>query len=175
MKKIFKKNIIRKIKNYNQKSRNEFKETMSDLLSHEQLRRLGNYKQHVKSTRLEHSIDVAYYSFYIAKLFNLDYISTGKAGLLHDFSFHENQGFRKNMKMLRQHPKDALKNALKICDLSEKECDIIIRHMWLLTLRPPKYTEGYIVSFVDKYCAAKEFFKGVFIRKRKSLYTARRF
>ena len=166
-----KRNIVKKIKSYNQRSRHEFKTTMADLLDNEQILRLAEYKQHYKSTRLKHSIDVAYFSFYIAKILKLDYISTGKAGLLHDLSFHEDAGFRKNIKMLRQHPKDALKNALEICDLSDKERDIIRRHMWLITLHPPKYTEGYIVTFVDKYCAAKEFFASVF--STKSVYRER--
>ncbi|MCL2774400.1 MAG: hydrolase [Oscillospiraceae bacterium] len=166
-----KRSIVKKIKSYNLRSRNEFKSTMSDLLDNEKILRLAEYRQHYKSTRLKHSIDVAYFSFYIAKILKLDYISTGKAGLMHDLSFHEDSGFRENVKMLRQHPKDALKNALEICDLSEKERDIIRRHMWLITLHPPKYTEGYIVTFVDKYCAAKEFFAGVF--STKSVYKDR--
>ena len=165
MKKLKKsKNIIKKIKSYNQKSRDEYKDSMAVILANEKLKCLDSYRQHYKCTRLKHSIDVSYYSFYIAKLFRLNYISTAKAGLLHDLYFHEKTGagLRKNIKMIRQHPKDALKNALEICDLNELERDSIIRHMWLITLRPPKYKEGYIVSFVDKYCAAKEFFASVF-------------
>jgi uncharacterized protein len=61
------------------------------------------------------------------------------------------------MKMLRRHPEDAVRNALEICELSEKERDIIAKHMWLVaTLRPPKHIEGVVVTFVDKYCAVKE-------------------
>jgi len=159
-----KKNIIKKIKSYNQKSRGEYKDSMSELLAHDKLKLLDTYKQHYKYTRLKHSIDVSYYSFYLAKLFRCDQISAAKAGLLHDLYFHERAGFKENMKMLRQHPKDALKNAREICDLNEIEQNIILRHMWLVTLRPPKYKEGYIVTFVDKYCAAKEFITSVFSR-----------
>ena len=32
----------------------------------------------------------------------------------------------------------------------------IKRHMWPLTFVPPRYAEGYIVSFADKYCATRE-------------------
>ena len=135
---------------------------MSELLAHEKLKSLDNIKQHYKCTRLKHSIDVSYYSFYIAKLLKFDYVSAAKAGLLHDLYFYEKSGFKENVKMLRRHPKEALKNALEICDLNEIERDIIKRHMWLITLRPPKYKESYIVTFVDKYCAAKEFFSSVF-------------
>ena len=158
------KNIIRKIKLYNQNSRSEYKNTMSELLTNEKLKNLDNFRQHYKCTRLKHSINVSYYSFYIAKLLKLDYVSTAKAGLLHDLYFHEKSNFRENMKTLRHHPKEALKNALEICELNDKERDIIRRHMWLITLRPPKYKEGYIVTFVDKYCAAREFFSSVFFK-----------
>ena len=172
-----KKSIIKKIKSYNQKSRSEYKNTMSELLANNKLKLLDEYKQHYKCTRLKHSINVSYYSFYIAKLFKLDYISAAKAGLLHDLYFHKKASFKENIKMLRQHPKEALKNALEICDLNDKECDIIRRHMWLITLKPPKYREGYIVTFVDKYCAAREFFSSVFFKnfKKKSNIRMSRF
>ena len=161
-----KKNIIKKIKSYNIKSRDEYKDTMTELLTHEKLKSLNNFSQHYKCTRLKHSIDVSYYSFYIAKLLKLDYISTAKAGLLHDLYYHKKTSFsfKENVKMLRSHPKEALKNAMEICDLNDMERDIIKRHMWLITLKPPKYKEGYIVTFVDKYCAAKEFFSSIFSR-----------
>jgi uncharacterized protein len=171
------KSVIKKIKAYNQKSRSEYKAEMSDLLKHEKLKLLDEYKQHYKCTRLKHSVDVSYYSFYVAKLLGLDYISTARAGLLHDLYFHETSGIRDKIKMIRQHPKDALKNAQSICALNEMESDIIIRHMWFLTFKPPKYKEGHIVSFVDKYCAVKEIFSSVFSKNfvRKSNSRMKRF
>ena len=143
---------------------------MSELLAHEKLMLLGKFKQHYKCTRLKHSMSVSYYSFYVAKLLKLDYLSAAKGGLLHDLHFQERAGLKENIKMLRRHPKEALKNALEICDLNDMECDIIIRHMWLVTLKPPKYIEGYVVSFVDKYCAAKEFISSVFSRKFSAVH-----
>jgi uncharacterized protein len=41
------------------------------------------------------------------------------------------------------------------------EENIIRRHMWIITLVPPRYKEGYVVTFVDKFCAAKEFLTGL--------------
>ena len=55
---------------------------------------------------------------------------------------------------------DEFYNELKtIVDLGGKVKDVIVKHMWPLTVKLPKYKESYIVTFVDKYCATVEFFK----------------
>lgn len=54
------------------------------------------------------------------------------------------------------HPKTALENASKLFSLNEKECDIILKHMWPVTIKLPKYKESYIITLVDKYCALEE-------------------
>ena len=64
------------------------------------------------------------------------------------------------------HPKIALQNAKKLFDLNDKECDIILKHMWPITFLPPKYLESFIITFIDKFCALKEwsnYCKNVFI------------
>lgn len=55
-----------------------------------------------------------------------------------------------------KHPSIALENSKKLFCLTSKEEDIILKHMWPVTLKLPKYRESLIVSFVDKYCALKE-------------------
>ena len=54
------------------------------------------------------------------------------------------------------HPKTACVNACKLFELNEKEKDIIVKHMWPLTVIPPKYKEGFILTLVDKYCTLEE-------------------
>ena len=49
--------------------------------------------------------------------------------------------------------------SLKNFTLNDLEKDVIVKHMWPLTIKFPKYKESYIVTFVDKYCATVEFFK----------------
>jgi uncharacterized protein len=51
----------------------------------------------------------------------------------------------------------AVANAKKYFSINEIEEDIIKKHMWPLTLIPPKYKESFIVSFADKYLSSKEF------------------
>ena len=52
-----------------------------------------------------------------------------------------------------------VENSLKNFTLNDLEKDVIVKHMWPLTIKFPKYKESYIVTFVDKYCATVEFFK----------------
>jgi uncharacterized protein len=54
------------------------------------------------------------------------------------------------------HPKLALKNAEENFQLSDLEKDIIVKHMWPLTVKFPKYKESYVVCLVDKYCSIQE-------------------
>jgi uncharacterized protein len=51
----------------------------------------------------------------------------------------------------------AVANAKKYFSINEIEEDIIKKHMWPLTLIPPKYKESFIISFADKYLSSKEF------------------
>ncbi len=59
------------------------------------------------------------------------------------------------------HPKTAYMNASKLFNLNDKEADIILKHMWPVTLSFPKYKESYLLTFVDKYCALSEFMYGM--------------
>ena len=54
------------------------------------------------------------------------------------------------------HPVVALHNANKYYNLNNLEKDIIVKHMWPLTIVPPKYMEGYVVMYADKYCGFVE-------------------
>lgn len=135
----------------------EFYLHISPLLENELVQNLDNYRHHHCYSRLNHSLDVAYYSFFIAKLLRWDTGSTARGALLHDLYLY-NRGECKEAHKghLRSHPKIALENARKILELNEVEEDIIRKHMWLATLTPPRYKEGFIVTFVDKFCAVRE-------------------
>lgn len=135
----------------------EFLEIVKDILDNDEVKKLRQYKHHYSYTRLEHCLSVSYYSYIICKFLHTDYISVARAGLLHDLFFYdcENKATRpKNH--IKNHPSISLKNAKKIFVLNDKEQDIILNHMWPITTHPPKYIESFIVTFVDKYCALKE-------------------
>jgi len=135
----------------------EFYLHIAPLLENEQVQSLENYTQHNCYSRLNHSLDVAYYSFFIAKLLRWDSGSTARGALLHDLYLYNRGESEQSLKgHLRSHPKIALENARKVLDLNNVEEDIIRKHMWFATLTPPRYKEGFIVTFVDKFCAVRE-------------------
>lgn len=138
----------------------EYMSIIGDLLENKKLQKLDNITHHHYTTRLVHSLFVSYVSYKVAKSMNLDYVSTARAGLLHDFFLEE----REEVELLGlgshncAHPKIALKNAEKITEINKIEKDIILKHMFLCTIRIrfPRYQESFIVSMVDKYCAISE-------------------
>lgn len=138
----------------------EYMSIVGDLLKDKELLKLDNITHHRYTTRLVHSIFVSYMSYKITKARGLDYISTARAGLLHDFFLEE----RDEIELLGMgshnsaHPKIALKNAENLTEINELEKDIILKHMFLCTLKSkaPLYKESFIVSMVDKYCAISE-------------------
>ena len=136
----------------------EFNLIIDDLISNETVQKMKNYKQHYDTSCFEHCKNVAFYSYLICKKYHLDYISVARAGMLHDlflYDWRKKENGRKGLHAFT-HPKTALQNALKLFSLNEKEKDIILKHMWPVTLSFPKYTESYIITFVDKFCAIQE-------------------
>lgn len=135
----------------------EYKKCISDFIPNESVRSMGKFIQHGDVTCLEHSIYVSYISYLICRRLGLDYVSAARGGLLHDFflyDWHITKPCKGRHGFI--HPRMALENASKYFVLNEMEKDIILKHMWPLTIRMPKYKESFIVSFVDKYCALME-------------------
>jgi len=139
----------------------EYYDCIKDLYNTDVVKQMDDYIQHGKTTTLDHSIRVSYTSYKIAKKLNLDYISVARAGLLHDLYLYDWHLNKEKTKFFEKHgyshPKKALENAKKHFNISEVEEDIIVKHMWPLTLRSvPQYRESFLVSFVDKYKSCSE-------------------
>jgi uncharacterized protein len=139
----------------------EYYEAIRDIYEHEEFLKLKEYFHH-NSSIYEHVQDVAYLSYRICKFLKLDYRSAARGALLHDFFLYDWRNHdvpdlpRKKFHGL-EHPAIAVANAKKHFSINEIEEDIIKKHMWPLTLMPPKYKESFIVSFADKYLSSKEF------------------
>lgn len=135
----------------------EFINIVKDIISDETVRSLQFYKHHYGSNRYEHCLSVAYNSYKICKFLGLDHVSAARAGLLHDLFLYDCENTETRPKNhIKNHPRVALENAEKIFLLNDMEKDIILKHMWPVTFSVPKYFETFIVTFVDKYCALKE-------------------
>lgn len=149
---------LRKVRTSNYKD--EFITILKDLLEHEALSQLKEYTHHIGFTRFDHSLNVAYYNFRLSKALGLKVREATRAGLLHDFFLYDwrvRQAETGEKNHLQLHPKKALETAQLYFDISDREADIIINHMWPLTFDLPKYPETFLITFVDKYCAIMEF------------------
>ena len=137
----------------------EYTQLVKDLLNNDMVIRMKEYKQHFEINCYEHSLNVSYLTYKCCRKFNLDYKSAARAALLHDlflYDWRKRENGRKGFHAFT-HPKTALENASKVTKLSKKEKDIILNHMWPVTIRLPKYLETYIVTFMDKYSATIEY------------------
>lgn len=160
----FLKSIPRKIisdKNGRKPVESEFYDIIKDIYEHEEVLKLKLHYHH-NSSIYEHVMDVSYLSYKACKFLKLDYHSAARGALLHDFFLydwrhHDVPDLPEEKYHGIEHPKIALANARKYFILNDIEKDIVIKHMWPLTLIPPKYKESFVVSFVDKYFASKEF------------------
>lgn len=170
--------ICSKLNIYNENDVNavEFFDCVKNIINSDEINELKNYKHHHFTTRFNHSLNVAYYSYRICKFFGWDYESAARAGLMHDLYFFENTSRDENgIKLLKNHPFEALKNSEKLVDLNDIEKDAIVNHMWpCSSLSRPKYKESAAVSFSDKLCAVLETSSGSFLfagRRAKRVFT----
>lgn len=143
----------------------EFLSAVRGLYAESRLHEEDAFTQHGNTSCLKHSLAVAYYSYRFAlklggERFNLNELIRG--ALLHDYflydwhvkPFHEENGLHGF-----SHPLTAWQNATRDFSLTDRECDIIRKHMFPLTLtKIPKYRESWIVTTVDKWLSLYEVF-----------------
>ena len=139
----------------------EFGNCVNELLETKDVKALDNFSQHLNTSRLQHSINVSYYSFLICRHLKLDYKSAARAGLLHDLYLYDRHIEKQEQSHAIYHPKEALKNAQRIAELNKIEKDAILKHMWPLCYGIPKYKETVVVTLADKYCATAEVIKQI--------------
>lgn len=85
------------------------------------------------ATTYDHSLFVSYVAFRIARRWNCDYRMAARMGLLHDlylYDCHDRTAYPGNHCFY--HPAAALNNARELVEMSEKEENIIVSHMWPL-------------------------------------------
>ncbi len=137
----------------------EYIEIIKDILYTPQVQLLKQYVQHYNSNRLKHSIDVSYLSYKIAIKLKLNYKSVARAGLLHDLFYYDWRDTKFELGTHAFiHSRVAIRNAKKITNLSDMEKDIILKHMWGLTIWTPHFKETILVDLIDDWIAIKDFF-----------------
>lgn len=139
------------------KFNSEFENIIKELIVNDTVQEMKNYKQHFNTSCFEHCYLAAYYCYLICKKLNLDYKSATRAAMLHDLFLYDWRDKNSHRRFHAfHHGKIACTNACKLFDLTQKEKDIITRHMWPVTFPFPNSIEGFILTFVDKYCAIYE-------------------
>ena len=147
----------------------EFFNLISDIIINEEFKKLANYSHH-NSNRFQHSLNVSFHCYKLAKKLNLNCRKVTRAALLHDFFLIDNDSLSRGsrFKTLMYHPRYALENSLKWFELSDMEKNIIVTHMFPLGLDLPKYKESILVDLVDDYISIRE----AYYAKKKQLSAA---
>ena len=134
-------------------------EAVSDLVDHPAVRSMESVPQHTKGfSCFHHSALVSYWSWRLCLALGLDARSAARGGFLHDLYLYDwtSQRAPNGKWHGTEHPKVALKNAKALFRLNAREQDIILKHMWPLTPQLYRFWESFVVSCVDKVCAAAE-------------------
>lgn len=132
---------------------------VENILDKKEFKKLEQISHH-NTNRFEHSLKVSYYSYKVAKLLFLDSKQVARGGLLHDF-FEERTAHvnttKEKIDIYTKHSNIALLNSLKLCELTDKEQDMIKAHMFPLDSNIPKYAESWVVNLVDTSVSVFEF------------------
>ncbi len=170
MKERHRKRIEKIKKRYEQKRKLYclLKKHASDILQSENFKSTRNYIQHGTIPVHSHCIDVARKSVALNNFFHMHCNEREliRGALLHDYFLYDwHDKNRENYQFFHgfYHPGIALKNASKEYPLTPREKDIIKKHMWPLTVSPPRCREAWIVTTADKYCSTLETLR---LRKR---------
>lgn len=141
----------------------------ADLKSNKAFFDMLGIKQHRTSNTYRHVCLVTEESLWYAynKKLDIDYYSLIRGAFLHDlFLYDWRKEKSRKWAHLFKHPKIAYENASKYFELNEIEKDIILHHMFPITLIHPKTKEGLIVSKIDKRVTIQE----VLTKKKKVLF-----
>lgn len=136
---------------------------LREMLGTSRLCTMLELNQHGSTKCLWHTLAVVYCALAIAKRFNIHINKREliRGGILHDYFLYDWHDGKKERRIHGfTHPGIALKNAEQDFNLSERERDIIKKHMFPLTVIPPVTRESWLICIADKICALKETFGG---------------
>ncbi|MBR3665593.1 MAG: HDIG domain-containing protein [Ruminococcus sp.] len=143
----------------NSKQAEEFYFYIKDLLDSDVVNQMKNFRHHYSTTCYQHCLNVSYYNYLICRKLGLDAKKAARAGILHDlflYDWRDTPRKKGEKPHGMRHPQIALENAKQNFDISKREEDMIVKHMWPLTLKLPRYAESYVIVMTDKYAAVLE-------------------
>lgn len=143
-------------------NREKIERYAQDILVSDNFKKSEQYIQHGNVSVKRHCLSVAECSLLIEeKLKKLGMRCQERemvrGALLHDYflyDWHDKSSHKKLHGF--HHPAVALVNASREYSLSDRERDIIVKHMWPLTMKLPSCREAWIVTTADKYCSLRE-------------------
>lgn len=132
-----------------------------DILQSRNFRRTKEHIQHGNMTVNNHCMNVAKCSLAFSQKLHINCNEREliRGALLHDYflyDWHDKDHIKPHNLHGFYHPGRALRNADREYELTEREKDIIRKHMWPLTVVPPMCREGWIVTMADKWCSLME-------------------
>lgn len=139
-----------------------YRAAVEELWAHPAVQSMEDYLQHGETTCLRHCVRVSYLSYRYCLDHGLDARAAARGGLLHDlflYDWHTYRRARGERLHGFEHPRKALRNARELFFLTPVEEDIILRHMWPLTLTLPATAEARVVTMFDKYVSMLETFR----------------
>lgn len=151
----------------------EYVEYVKNIVNTPVVRQMKEYNHHSNTTCFEHSVHVSYYNYLICKKLGWDTYAAAKGGLLHDlflYDWHGHVPEEGERKHGFEHPTKALKNAGSNFNITRKEGDIIAKHMFPLTVTPPKYKESYVIVLTDKFCGMCEVMDRFFKQSKRDSF-----
>jgi uncharacterized protein len=134
-----------------------------DILASENFQKLKTFIQHGNVTVYEHCIHVALCAIKLNEKLGIRAKTRElvRGALLHDYflyDWHNADAPGNTHPKLHgfYHPGIALRNATRDFTLTEREKDIIKKHMWPLTVKLPRCREAWVVCLADKYASTLE-------------------
>lgn len=127
-------------------------------LTRHEVQQMAQYVQHGNTSTLAHCLAVAWYSYRLYRFlgFHGQERSLIRGALLHDFYLYDWHDPGHGRWHGFYHPGIAARNAQECFGVNPLELDIIEKHMWPLTIIPPRHRVAAIVCLVDKLCSLAE-------------------